>query len=175
MSKLIVDHKTMKRTVRRLSYEIIEKHNNLEDIVLIGIRNKGVILSSIIKHNIQGIEGVNLPLGELDITPYRDDVKTYENGGINKELVPFSIEDKIVILVDDVLYTGRTIRAAMDAVIDLGRPRSIELAVLVDRGHRQLPIRANYIGKNIPTSQAEKVLVTLTDFNENDGIEIVKE
>ncbi len=175
MGKIIVDNQTMKRTVRRLSYEIIEKHNEIQNIVLIGIKNKGVILSKIIRDNITGIEGVTLDLGELDITPYRDDVKSYENGGVNRDLVPFDINDKIVILVDDVLYTGRTIRAAMDAIIDLGRPRSIELAVLVDRGHRQLPIRANYIGKNIPTSQSEKVLVTLTDFNENDCIKIIKE
>lgn len=175
MSKVIVDNQTMKRTIRRLSYEIIEKHNDIREIVLIGIRNKGVKLSQIIRDNINGIEGIKLELGELDITPYRDDVKTYENGGVNKDLVPFDITDKIVILVDDVLYTGRTIRAAMDAIIDLGRPKAIELAVLVDRGHRQLPIRANFIGKNIPTSHNEKVLVTLSDFNENDAIEIVKE
>ena len=175
MSNHIVDNLTLKRTIRRLSYEIIEKHNDMGKVVMIGIRKKGVVLSKIIRDNILSIEGVNLPLGELDITSYRDDIKTVGNGDSNKELVPFDITDKIVIIVDDVLYTGRTIRAAMDALIDLGRPEAIELAVLVDRGHRQLPINANYIGKNIPTSKTERVIVTLSDFNENDSITIIKE
>lgn len=175
MSKTIVDNQTMKRTIRRLSYEILERHSDMSNIVLIGIKNKGVILSEIIRDNILRIEGVKLDLGALDITPYRDDVSSNDNREENKGLVPFDITDRIVILVDDVLFTGRTIRAAMDAIIDLGRPKAIELAVLVDRGHKQLPIRANYIGKNIPTSQSEKILVTLSDFGENDAIMIVKE
>ncbi len=175
MSNKVLDNQTMERTVRRLSYEIIEKHSDIQKVVLIGIRRKGVRLSQVIRDNIQSIEGVELLLGELDITPYRDDIKNVTNNGVNTDLVPFDINGKVVILIDDVLFTGRTIRAAMDALIDLGRPEAIELAVMVDRGHRQLPIKANYIGKNIPTSQSEKVLVTLTDFKESDSIIILKE
>jgi pyrimidine operon attenuation protein / uracil phosphoribosyltransferase len=175
MINKVLDNQTMERTVRRLSYEIIEKHSNIKNVVLIGIRKKGVRLSQIICDNIKGIEGIELQLGELDITAYRDDIKKAVNNDVNRKLVPFDINGKVVILIDDVLFTGRTIRAAMDALIDLGRPEAIELAVMVDRGHRQLPIKANYIGKNIPTSQSEKVLVSLSDFSESDSITILKE
>ena len=174
MEKIIIDSETLKRTIRRISYEILEKNKTIEDVVLLGIRRKGVNLARIIQDNIKHIEGISLKLGEIDITPYRDDIKSDIPKEINKELVPFSIEDKSVILVDDVLYTGRTIRAAMDAVMDLGRPLKIELAILIDRGHRQLPIKANYIGKNIPTSKDELVKVVLTDLSPNDQVLIIK-
>ena len=174
MSKVIIDNETMKRTMRRLAYEIIEQNENLNNIVLLGIRRKGVVIASIIQENIKRIEGLNLETYEIDITPYRDDIETDIPKSINKEYVKSDLTDKIVILVDDVLYTGRTVRAAMDAIIDLGRPSKIELAVLVDRGHRQLPIRANYIGKNIPTSSDELVKVTVTDLSGNDKVEILK-
>ncbi len=174
MEKLLIDNETMKRTLRRLSYEIIEKNENLSNIVLLGIRKKGVILSTIIRDNIEKIEGINLETYELDITPYRDDIETDIPKSVNKGYVKTDLTDKIIILVDDVLYTGRTVRAAMDAVIDLGRPSRIELAVLIDRGHRQLPIRANYIGKNIPTSKDETVKAIVTDLGENDKVVIIK-
>lgn len=174
MSKIIIDNETMKRTLRRLAYEIIEQNEQLENIVLLGIRKKGVVIASIIKENIKKIEGIELDTYEIDITPYRDDLVTTIPKSVNKEYVKTNLENKIVILVDDVLYTGRTVRAAMDAIIDLGRPSIIELAVLVDRGHRQLPIRANFIGKNIPTSKEELVKVTVTDLNGNDKVEIIK-
>lgn len=174
MEKLLIDNETLKRTLRRLSYEIIEKNEEPKNIVLLGIRKKGVVLSKIIAQNIEKIEGVKIPTYELDITPYRDDLETDIPKSVNKEYVKENLEGKIVILVDDVLYTGRTVRAAMDACIDLGRPEKIELAVLVDRGHRQLPIKANYIGKNIPTSKEERVLVKVTDLGVNDNVTIIK-
>ena len=174
MEKVIIDNETMRRTLRRISYEIIEKNKNVEEIILLGIRKKGVALSKIIADNINKIEGVNIPAYEIDITPYRDDLVTDIPKSVNREYVKESLKDKIVILVDDVLYTGRTVRAGMDACIDLGRPLRIELAVLIDRGHRQLPIKANYIGKNIPTSSEETVKVTISDLSENDRVLIIK-
>lgn len=174
MKKVIIDHATLKRTIRRLSYEIIEKHEDISSVVLIGIKEKGVVLANLIQENIRKIEGISVNTGSIDIRNYRDDVKEI-NPQINNNLsVPFDINNMQVILVDDVLYTGRTIRAAMDAIIDLGRPMVIELLVLVDRGHRQFPIKANYIGKNIPTSQEESIIVELTDFSETDNVSIVK-
>jgi pyrimidine operon attenuation protein/uracil phosphoribosyltransferase len=174
VSKVIIDNETMKRTLRRLAYEIIEQNNNLADVVLLGIRKKGIAVAHIIQENIYKIEGIKLSNYEIDITPYRDDIISDIPKEINKKYVTEDLTDKIVILVDDVLYTGRTIRAAMDACIDLGRPRIIEVAVLIDRGHRQLPIRANYIGKNIPTSKTETVKVTVTDLSLEDKVEIIK-
>lgn len=164
--KVIIDSQTIKRTVRRISYEIIEKNKDLNDIVILGIKTRGVNLANRIVENVEAIEGVLLPNGELDITAYRDDLK----GDISVTLPELDVEGKTVILVDDVLYTGRTIRAAMDAVMDIGRASKIQLAVLVDRGHRELPITANYVGKNIPTSKSEKVSVL---FEEIDGVEEV--
>lgn len=174
MEKLIIDNETLKRTVRRLSYEIIENNKNIENVCLIGIEKKGVNLANLIQKNIKAIEGVTLDTGSIDITPYRDDVESRIEREINKETVLFDVKDKIVILVDDVLFTGRTIRAAMDAVIDLGRPLRIELLALVDRGHRELPIRANYIGKNIPTSMEESIKVYITDLSGEDKVIIKK-
>ncbi|XMB73237.1 bifunctional pyr operon transcriptional regulator/uracil phosphoribosyltransferase PyrR [Mycoplasmatota bacterium WC30] len=174
MEKILIDNETMKRTLRRLSYEIIEKNSDLSNIILLGIRRKGVAISKIIATNIERIEGLKLPNYELDITPYRDDIETDIPKTINKQYVKESLTGKIVILVDDVLYTGRTVRAAMDACMDLGRPEKIELAVLVDRGHRQLPIKANYIGKNIPTSNDETVKVKVSDLSDSDKVIICK-
>lgn len=165
--KVIIDSQTIKRTVRRISYEIIEKNKNLEDIVILGIKTRGINLANRIVENIEAIEGVKVPNGELDITAYRDDIEN----NIEATLPKLDVLNKTVILVDDVLYTGRTIRAAMDAVMDIGRASKIQLAVLVDRGHRELPITANYVGKNIPTSGTEKVKVL---FEEIDGIEEVQ-
>lgn len=165
--KVIIDSQTIKRTVRRISYEIIEKNKNLEDIVILGIKTRGINLANRIVENIEAIEGVKVPNGELDITAYRDDIEN----NIEATLPKLDVLNKTVILVDDVLYTGRTIRAAMDAVMDIGRASKIQLAVLVDRGYRELPITANYVGKNIPTSGTEKVKVL---FEEIDGIEEVQ-
>ena len=165
--KIIIDSETIKRTVRRISYEIIEKNKSLEDIVILGIKTRGVNLANRIVENIEAIEGVTVPNGDLDITPYRDDIEEKRE----VTLPELDVVNKTVILVDDVLYTGRTIRAAMDAVMDIGRASKIQLAVLVDRGHRELPITANYVGKNIPTSKTEKVSVL---FEEIDGLEEVQ-
>lgn len=174
MEKLIIDNETLKRTIRRLSYEIIEKNKTLDNVCLIGIKSKGIELSKLIQQNIKQIEGITLQRGDIDITPYRDDIETKIEKSVNKETVPFEVKDKVVILIDDVLFTGRTIRAAMDAVIDLGRPHRIELLVLVDRGHRELPIRANYIGKNIPTSKDESIKVHISDLSGNDQVIITR-
>lgn len=174
MEKTIIDSQTLKRTIRRLSYEVIENNKDLNEVCLIGIKNKGINLANLIKENIAHIEGHKISCGYIDITPYRDDLTTDTSKEINKETVPFTIKGKTVILVDDVFYTGRTIRAAMDALIDLGRPNCIELLVLIDRGHRELPIRANYIGKNIPTSKDESIHVYLTDLSESDKVILVK-
>ena len=174
MEKILIDNETMKRTLRRISFEIIEQNEDLNNVVLLGIRKKGVVISKIIAENIKKIEGVNVSQYELDITPYRDDIKTDIPKTINKDFVKENLDNKIVILVDDVLYTGRTVRASMDACMDLGRPERIELAVLIDRGHRQLPIKANYIGKNIPTSNEERIQVFVTDLTEEDKVVIVK-
>lgn len=174
MEKIIIDNQTLKRTIRRLSYEIIEKNKGTKEVCLIGIKHKGINLAKLIQQNIMQIEGITLETGYIDITPYRDDIQTDIPKEINQETVPFIVKDKIVILVDDVFFTGRTIRAAMDAMIDLGRPKRIELLVLVDRGHRELPIRANYIGKNIPTSKEESIKVYLTDLSEEDKVVLEK-
>ena len=155
--KEVVDAVTMKRALTRISYEIIERNKGIQDIVLVGIKTRGIYIAQRLAERLKQLEDIDVPVGELDITLYRDDVKDMEEPELHSSDVPVSIEGKEVILVDDVLYTGRTIRAAMDAVMDLGRPRKISLAVLVDRGHRELPIRADYVGKNIPTSKTEEM------------------
>jgi len=157
MRKLI-DEEKMHRTIRRISHEIIEQNSDLEDLVILGVKKNGVPLAKLIQENILKIENVNIPIYDLDISGYRDDVKTesYDKLDVN-------LDSKTVIVVDDVLYTGRTVRASMDAVIDLGRPSKIQLAVLIDRGHRELPIRADFVGKNMPTSTDEIVKVNFTN------------
>jgi pyrimidine operon attenuation protein/uracil phosphoribosyltransferase len=164
--KIILDQNTMERTIRRISYEIIEKNRDLSDVVIFGIKTRGIILGERITANIQAIEGVKVHFAPLNVRPYRDDLTE----ALPKELPDIQISGKTVILVDDVLYTGRTIRAALDAIMEMGRPSRIQLAILIDRGHRELPITANYVGKNIPTSHNEKVQV---NFMETDGIEQV--
>ena len=152
--KEVVDAVTMKRALTRISYEIIERNKGIQDIVLVGIKTRGIYIAQRLAERLKQLEDIDVPVGELDITLYRDDVKDMEEPELHSSDVPVSIEGKEVILVDDVLYTGRTIRAAMDAVMDLGRPRKISLAVLVDRGHRELPIRADYVGKNCGNGRA---------------------
>jgi pyrimidine operon attenuation protein / uracil phosphoribosyltransferase len=159
----------------RIAHEIIERNKGIDDCVLIGIKTRGIYLAKRLAERIEQIEGKAIPVGELDITLYRDDltVKTIDREPLVKGTdVPFDVTNKKVILVDDVLFTGRTVRAAMDAVMDLGRPAQIQLAVLVDRGHRELPIRADFVGKNIPTSSSELIVVELTEVDELDRVSI---
>ena len=165
--KIIMDAQTMSRTLARLSHEIIERNYGEKSLCLVGIKRRGVPLAKILKENIERFSDINVEFGELDITLYRDDLsQRYDRPHINSTVINFDINGKTVIMVDDVLYTGRTARAAMDALIGLGRPAAIQLAVIVDRGHRELPICANYVGKNIPTSKEEFVNVRL---DETDG------
>ena len=172
--KEVVDAVTMKRALTRISYEIIERNKGIQDIVLVGIKTRGIYIAQRLAERLKQLEDIDVPVGELDITLYRDDVKDMEEPELHSSDVPVSIEGKEVILVDDVVYTGRTIRAAMDAVMDLGRPRKISLAVLVDRGHRELPIRADYVGKNIPTSKTEEIIVEMEERDGADRIMISK-
>ena len=171
----ILDKEGLERALLRIAHEILEKNKGAKDLCLIGIRNRGAYLASRLAECIEKIDRVNIPVGILDITLYRDDLTLIAAGPVvHKTEIDFDINDKNVVLVDDVLYTGRTIRAALDALIDFGRPRSIQLAVLVDRGHRELPIRADYVGKNIPTAQNETVEVRLEDVDAKDEVVIVQ-
>jgi len=169
----LMDEKAIGRAITRISHEIIERNKGIEDVVLVGIKTRGVPIADRIGKKIQQIEGVSVNTGEVDITLYRDDLKKIDvDPVINGSNVQFSIDDKIVILVDDVLYTGRTVRSALDAIIDIGRPKAIQLAVLVDRGHRELPIRADYVGKNVPTSKGEIISVKLSEIDGEDSVTI---
>ena len=159
------------RAIIRISHEILEKNNGSKDLVIIGIRTRGYALAERIIKSIKEIDGTELNVGALDITLYRDDLSVIsEQPVMHKTEIDFNIEDKNIILVDDVLYTGRTIRCALDALIDFGRPKSIQLAVLIDRGHRELPIRADYVGKNLPTSQKELVQLKLEEVDGKDEV-----
>lgn len=161
----------MRRALSRIAHEIAERNKGVQDVVLVGMRTRGVPLAKRLAATIQTFERVSVPVGALDIGLYRDDISSLEsNSTIQSTDIPTNITNKQVILVDDVLYTGRSIRAAMDALMDLGRPRSIQLAVLIDRGHRELPIRADYVGKNIPSSRDEEIQV---HTEETDGVEEV--
>ncbi len=167
----IMDEKKMMRAFHRMAVEILEKNRIVENLVLIGIQKKGVFVADRIKKLITEMEGINLPSGILDITLFRDDLHKHEQKPVvQKTEINFSIEDKDIILLDDVLFTGRTIRAAMDSIFELGRPASIQLAVFIDRGHRELPLAADYKGKYLPTSRRERVNVML---KESDGIDQV--
>lgn len=168
-TKEIVDDVTMKRAITRITYEIIERNKSLDNLVLAGIKTRGVFLARRIQERLLQLEGIEIPIGELDIKPFRDDVKVEED----TTEMPVDISGKDVILVDDVLYTGRTIRAAIDNLVSLGRPARVGLAVLVDRGHRELPIRADYVGKNIPTSSVEEIVVEVIEVDGQDRVSIV--
>lgn len=173
--KIVMDATEINRSLRRISHEIVEKNKGTGDLVLVGIRTGGAHLAKRLVNFIKEIEGVELPLGILDITLYRDDLSTKkEQPVLKKTEIPFSISDKKIVLVDDVLYTGRSIRAAMDSLMDFGRPIQIQLAVLIDRGHRELPIRADYAGKNLPTSAQEIVKVLLEEEGEKDRVIIAE-
>lgn len=165
----------MRRMLVRVAHEIVEKNKGTDNVLLVGIRRRGVPLAKRIQVLIQDAEGVELPMGSLDITLYRDDLSTIADHPVVRTTeLPFNIDDKRVVLVDDVLYTGRTVRAALDALMDHGRPASIQLAVLVDRGHRELPIRADYVGKNVPTSSREVIGVKLSETDGSDEV-VIKE
>ncbi|MFJ7933072.1 bifunctional pyr operon transcriptional regulator/uracil phosphoribosyltransferase PyrR [Sporosarcina sp. NPDC096371] len=171
----ILDEQAIGRAVTRIAHEIIEHNKGIDDCILVGIKTRGAFLAERLAHKIEQIEGKPIKTGELDITLYRDDLMLkHENEEplVQQVDIKHDVSDKKVILVDDVLYTGRTVRAAMDAVMDLGRPASIQLAVLVDRGHRELPIRPDYVGKNIPTSNEERVVVSVQETDGKDGVTI---
>jgi pyrimidine operon attenuation protein/uracil phosphoribosyltransferase len=171
---LILDEDGIRRSLTRIAHEIVEKNKGINDIILVGIRRRGVPLAERLAVLIQDIEGVKTPIGKLDITLYRDDLTALSDQPIvHGTDFPGDVADKKIVLVDDVLFTGRTIRAAMDAIVDMGRPRSIQLAVLVDRGHRELPIRADYIGKNVPTSRKEEIQVKLREIDGEENVIIV--
>jgi pyrimidine operon attenuation protein/uracil phosphoribosyltransferase len=170
----VLDGSGVQRALSRMAHEIIERHKGVEGLVLVGIRTNGVYLARRLAAKIAEIEGTAVALGELDITLYRDDLSTIKaHPLVRKTEIPFDLTDRKVVLVDDVLFTGRTIRAAMDGVMDLGRPRLIQLAVLIDRGHRELPIRADYVGKNIPTGPDERVKVFLREEGQDDRVVIL--
>ncbi len=160
----IMDEKSVTRALTRISHEIIERNKGIENLVVIGIKSRGIPMAKRIISIIKDIEGESVPYYSLDISMYRDDVNNVDSININKEK-DMDVKDKVVILVDDVLFTGRTVRAAMDAIIDQGRPKKIELAVLIDRGHRELPIRADFVGKNVPTSRSERVTVHIEELD----------
>ena len=168
---VLMDEAAVGRALTRIAHEIIERNDGCQDVCLVGIRRRGVPLAQRIAENIERIENRKVPVGELDIMLYRDDLtRIADMPRLSSTNVPFDVTNKRVVIVDDVLYTGRTIRAALDAVIDMGRPRAIQLAVLIDRGHKELPIRADFVGKNVPTAHKETIEVTL---KEHDGIDEV--
>lgn len=170
---VIMDSEAIRRALVRIAHEIIEKNKGVEDVVIVGIRTRGVPLAQRIAAEINAIENCEITVGMLDITLYRDDLSTLGyNPVVHGTDINFDLSGKHVVLVDDVLYTGRTIRAALDAVIDMGRPKTIQLAVLVDRGHKELPIRADYVGKNVPTSQKETIEVVLNEIDGTDEVYI---
>lgn len=171
----IMDSDDIRRAVTRIAHEIVEKNHGTQNVVLVGIRKRGLPLARRIAGTIEKIEGVQLPTGALDITLYRDDfqLRTVSQQPIVRPTeIPFDIDGKVVVLIDDVLYTGRTVRAALDELVDFGRPKAIQLAVLVDRGHRELPIRADFVGKNVPTSGREAVQVKLSEEDKVDEVVI---
>lgn len=171
----ILDLTGINRALTRIAHEILERNRGTDNLVLIGIRTGGDYLASELQKKIAEIEGVTVPLGTVDITMYRDDLGSRSNLSVGKTDIPFRLDECQLVLVDDVLFTGRTIRAAMDALVDLGRPLSIQLAILIDRGHRELPIRPDYIGRNLPTSRNEQIEVEFNDKNIPQSVSLIKE
>jgi pyrimidine operon attenuation protein/uracil phosphoribosyltransferase len=167
----VMDADDVRRAITRISHEILEKNGGVDALAIVGIQTRGAFLARRVAAEIADIEGVSVPVGILDITLYRDDLQTVaDQPVVNESDIPFDIQAKTLVLVDDVLYTGRTVRAALDEIVDFGRPKSVQLAVIVDRGHRELPIRADYVGKNVPTSESETVAVRIV---EKDGADEV--
>jgi pyrimidine operon attenuation protein/uracil phosphoribosyltransferase len=174
---IVLDAQRIARSLARIAHEILERNHQVDELALIGIRRRGVPLAKRLAHAIHEIHHSEIPTGALDITLYRDDLMRTAVAAqpvIRRTEIPFSIDDKRILLVDDVLYTGRTIRAALDALIEFGRPKAIQLVVLVDRGHRELPIKADYVGKNVPTSLSQSVQVHLTEIDGRDEVEILE-
>ena len=173
LKSIIMDEPAVMRTLTRITHEIIEKNDGITDLALLGIRRRGLPLARMLRDNIHRFEGVDIPLGSIDISLYRDDLTELGDApATGKSDIPFPLTNRKVILVDDVIYTGRTARAAIEAVFHYGRPKAIQLAVLMDRGHRELPIRADYVGKNIPTSHAEVVSVMVDEFDGQTGVSL---
>ena len=170
---VIMDETAIGRAITRIAHEIVEKNEGIENLALVGIVTRGDLLAKKLALKIESIEGVKVPLGKLDISFYRDDFMTYLSPEVHSTDIPFDIDGKTVVLVDDVLYTGRTIRAALDALMDIGRPAAVQLAVLIDRGHRELPIRADYVGKNVPSSSDENVRLFLEEVDGVSAVEIL--
>lgn len=168
----IMDEKSIIRAIARITYEIVERNHGAQDLCIIGIKRRGAVLAKLIAEKINEVEGTKANLGYLDITLYRDDIKNKADICDSSE-IPFDVTGKKVVLVDDVLYTGRSARAAIDAIMDKGRPKRLQLAVLVDRGHRELPIRADFVGKNVPTSRSESVAVLVTEYDGENRVTIL--
>lgn len=169
---VIMDDAAMRRAMTRIAHEILERNEGAEGVGLVGIVSRGVPLAEILSHEIEEIEGRRPPVGQLDISFYRDDISRSISPVLHATNIPFDINQRDVVLVDDVLYTGRTVRAALDALMDLGRPRTVQLAVMVDRGHRELPIRADYVGKNVPSSRSEDVRVRMKALDGQNSVTI---
>lgn len=172
---VVMDAEAMDRALTRIAHEILEANKGASDIALVGIMTRGVDIANRLAERIERIEGTSVPVGSLDISFYRDDVAIRLNPEVHTTDIPFPVEGRTIVLVDDVLYTGRTIRAAMDAIMDYGRPAAIQLAVLVDRGHRELPIRADFVGKNVPTARKEQVKVLLEEHDGRDAVLIAED
>jgi pyrimidine operon attenuation protein/uracil phosphoribosyltransferase len=173
--KVVMSREDIRRSLARIAHEIMERNKTVENLVLVGMRTRGVPLARRLAANMENFEGLKIPVGALDFSFYRDDLSLLDVQPIVQHTdIAVSIDDKFVVLVDDVLYTGRSTRAAMDALIDLGRPQSIQLAVLIDRGHRELPIRPDYVGKNIPSARDEEIQVRLTEVDGVDEVVIIK-
>ncbi len=170
----ILSEQELRRTFTRLASQIIERDQNLSDLVLLGIQTRGVPIAEILAQQIQQLEGIEIPLGAIDITFYRDDLDSIGARTPSKTNIPIDLTGKTIVLVDDVIYTGRTIRAALDAVVDYGRPDTIRLAVIIDRGHRQLPIQPDFIGKVVPTTREENIRVVLRDVDQQEGVILLK-
>ena len=171
----VIDNDGFDRILTRIAHEILEKNKGSKNVVLMGMRTRGEFLARRIQSKLKNIDGADLPIGVLDVTLYRDDFRTrIKQPEVSVSNITFDINEKHIILVDDVLYTGRTVRSAMNAIMDLGRPASIQLCILIDRGHRELPIRADYVGKNIPTSNNEEIKVRMTEVDDEDGVYLME-